>query len=47
MTEIDATLVLAVRHGETEWNLVGKQQGHMDSPLTELSGSDLVSCIHW
>jgi 2,3-bisphosphoglycerate-dependent phosphoglycerate mutase len=28
------TLIYAVRHGETEWNLVGKQQGHWDSPLT-------------
>jgi len=24
-----------VRHGETEWNLTGTQQGHLDSPLTE------------
>lgn len=23
-----------VRHGETEWNLSGRQQGHLDSPLT-------------
>lgn len=23
-----------VRHGETGWNLVGRQQGHLDSPLT-------------
>jgi probable phosphoglycerate mutase len=29
------TLIFAVRHGETEWNVIGKQQGHMDSPLTE------------
>ena len=28
------TVLFAVRHGETEWNLVGKQQGHLDSPLT-------------
>lgn len=25
-----------MRHGETEWNRLGKQQGHLDSPLTEL-----------
>ncbi len=25
----------AVRHGETEWNLTGKIQGHLDSPLTD------------
>lgn len=24
-----------VRHGETEWNLQGRLQGHLDSPLTE------------
>jgi probable phosphoglycerate mutase len=31
-----ATILLAVRHGETQWNLCGKQQGHLDSPLTAL-----------
>ncbi|SFE42518.1 histidine phosphatase family protein [Peptostreptococcus sp. D1] len=25
-----------VRHGETEWNTMGRTQGHGDSPLTEL-----------
>ncbi len=29
------TIIFAVRHGETEWNLSEKQQGHFDSPLTE------------
>ena len=23
------------RHGETEWNVAGKMQGRLDSPLTE------------
>ena len=36
MTGKETTTLFAVRHGETEWNLVGKQQGHLDSPLTEL-----------
>lgn len=30
-----STLIYVVRHGETEWNLIEKQQGHMDSPLTD------------
>jgi len=28
--------VLAARHGQTEWNLDGRLQGHLDSPLTGL-----------
>jgi len=27
--------ILLVRHGETEWNLQRRNQGHLDSPLTE------------
>lgn len=27
--------VLLARHGLTEWNLVGRRQGRLDSPLTE------------
>ncbi|HIJ74156.1 MAG TPA: histidine phosphatase family protein [Candidatus Hydrogenedentes bacterium] len=30
-----STQVVVVRHGETEWNLEGRLQGHLDSPLTE------------
>ncbi len=33
---ITVTTILAVRHGETEWNRIGKQQGHLDSELTAL-----------
>jgi len=27
--------VLLARHGQTEWNLAGRRQGRLDSPLTE------------
>lgn len=30
------TELLVVRHGQTEWNLAGRMQGHLDSPLTDL-----------
>ena len=29
------TRIILVRHGETEWNLQGRIQGRLDSPLTE------------
>lgn len=29
------TRIIAVRHGETEWNRIEKQQGHLDSNLTD------------
>lgn len=28
-------MIYIVRHGQTEWNAIGRQQGHLDSPLTE------------
>jgi probable phosphoglycerate mutase len=30
------TTFVVIRHGETEWNKIGRQQGHLDSPLTDL-----------
>lgn len=30
-----ATKIFLVRHGETQWNLEGRMQGHLDSPLTD------------
>jgi 2,3-bisphosphoglycerate-dependent phosphoglycerate mutase len=31
---MEPTEVIVVRHGETTWNLEGRRQGHLDSPLT-------------
>lgn len=31
---MDKTQLIVVRHGETQWNLEGRRQGHLDSPLT-------------
>ncbi|HEX8463923.1 MAG TPA: histidine phosphatase family protein [Abditibacterium sp.] len=30
------TQIVAIRHGETQWNALGRQQGHADNPLNEL-----------
>ncbi|MBG9735487.1 histidine phosphatase family protein [Paenibacillus alvei] len=37
------TTLYIVRHGETEWNVERRMQGHMDSPLTTLG----VSQAQW
>jgi probable phosphoglycerate mutase len=29
------TKIIALRHGETQWNSIGKQQGHLNSDLTD------------
>ena len=31
---MEATRLTVVRHGETQWNIEGRRQGHLDSPLT-------------
>ena len=31
---VQNTLITLIRHGETEWNLSGRWQGHADSPLS-------------
>ncbi len=36
MNDTPTTTLLVVRHGETQWNLEGRWQGHLDSDLTEL-----------
>ena len=30
-----STSITMIRHGETEWNLTGRWQGHADSPLSD------------
>ncbi|WP_442601802.1 histidine phosphatase family protein [Paenibacillus sp. KN14-4R] len=32
----DKTIIYLVRHGQTEWNVQHRLEGHQDSPLTEL-----------
>lgn len=34
MKSLVRTTLIAVRHGETEWNASGRAQGHLNSPLT-------------
>ena len=33
-TDVHFSELLVLRHGETEWNVAGRMQGHLDSPLT-------------
>lgn len=33
----DGSVIYLVRHGETVWNQEGRQQSHLDSPLTPKS----------
>ena len=35
--------IFIVRHGETEWNLQDKMQGHENSPLTENGIAQAIS----
>lgn len=36
MMDNNKTVIYLVRHGQTEWNVEHRLQGHQDSPLTEL-----------
>jgi broad specificity phosphatase PhoE len=37
-------MLYLLRHGETEWNRVGRRQGRGDSPLTELGMRQAQAC---
>jgi len=36
--------LIAIRHGETEWNVIGREMGQLDSPLTK-RGLDQAEAI--
>jgi len=35
-SQVPSTRILLARHGETDWNRIGRWQGHADPPLNEL-----------
>ncbi len=35
--------IYVLRHGQTEWNLAGRMQGRLDSPLTELGRQQAIT----
>ena len=40
---VSTARLLLVRHGQSEWNSVGRMQGHADSPLTPEGRRQAVS----
>ena len=39
----EQTTLLAIRHGETQWNAEERYQGHGDSPLTETGRNQIIA----
>ncbi|MGR3341713.1 MAG: histidine phosphatase family protein [Paracoccaceae bacterium] len=35
--------IFVLRHGQTEWNMIGRHQGRLDSPLTDLGRAQAVA----
>jgi hypothetical protein len=44
--DIKGSTILLIRHGETEWNSLGKWQGQLDSPLTTQGISQAAALGH-
>ncbi|MBN2389270.1 MAG: histidine phosphatase family protein [Anaerolineae bacterium] len=40
-------IIYLVRHGETIWNLEGRRQGHLDSPLTDRGYAQANAVAQW
>jgi len=44
--DVKGSTILLIRHGETEWNSLGKWQGQQDSPLTDQGISQAAALGH-
>ena len=47
MSHGDATRLIAVRHGETAWNVEARLQGQLDIPLNERGREQARRTAHW
>ncbi|WP_039657457.1 histidine phosphatase family protein [Clostridium tyrobutyricum] len=43
---MEQTIIYLIRHGQTEWNLEGRMQGHKDSPLTKVGVTQAEKLHH-
>lgn len=41
------TLVYLIRHGETDWNVEGRFQGHSDTPLNDIGRKQAGAVARW
>src|ERR1700759_1326599 len=47
MSHGEATRLIAVRHGETAWNVEARLQGQLDIPLNERGEEQARRTAHW
>ena len=47
MSHAEATRLIAVRHGETAWNVEARLQGQLDIPLNERGHEQALRTAHW